>query len=297
MDDVDDRDGADGGVDTAADADGFTLLGDGTRLAVVRELARGCAESPHDPALPFSTLRERLGNPDSGTFNYHLSRLRGRFVERSDAGYTLTPAGLRLAAAIATGAYRSTVEIEPTELGDPCPVCGEPLSLSYLEGVLRVGCPAGHAFRDTLPDGAVRGRSVPEVARVFDAVVREQIRLAVDRICPLCYGDVETRVFELDASADVTCGFEGVCARCGALVRVPVGLAVADHPAVVALYAAHGIDLGDRPVWSLAFTTDRAASVVATDPIEVRVRIELGGDRVTLGLDADGSVSVVERPE
>jgi len=66
-------------VDPAAVSDALELLSDETRLAVVLELAAADAVPDGDP-LSFSTLRDRVGVRDSGRFNYHLDRLRERFV-------------------------------------------------------------------------------------------------------------------------------------------------------------------------------------------------------------------------
>lgn len=79
----------------------FKLLGDETRITILRELYRHWRRSPEEPCLPFSTLYERVGGGDSGQFNYHLKRLEDRLVERRTAGYTLTPRGIYLAQLIA----------------------------------------------------------------------------------------------------------------------------------------------------------------------------------------------------
>jgi DNA-binding HxlR family transcriptional regulator len=68
----------------------FELLSDETRIGIVRELSRS-------GKLRFSTLRERVGTEDSGQFNYHLERLRGGLVRKTDGGYELTRAGRALA--------------------------------------------------------------------------------------------------------------------------------------------------------------------------------------------------------
>jgi hypothetical protein len=86
-------------VDRAALSDALALLGDETRLAVVLELA--AAEAlPDGDALSFSTLRERVGVRDSGRFNYHLDRLRDRFVDHGPDGYRLTSQGVAVAATV-----------------------------------------------------------------------------------------------------------------------------------------------------------------------------------------------------
>jgi DNA-binding transcriptional ArsR family regulator len=72
----------------------FDLLSDGTRLAIVRALAEHRHDDPAHVALTFSELRERVGARDAGRFNYHLGKLRGVLVEKTDAGYRLTPRGV-----------------------------------------------------------------------------------------------------------------------------------------------------------------------------------------------------------
>ena len=80
--------------DGGPSADEFQLLGDETRLAIVRELATV------DEPVRFCVLRERVGIADSGRFNYHLGKLRGSLVVTDDDGYRLTHAGERLAQAV-----------------------------------------------------------------------------------------------------------------------------------------------------------------------------------------------------
>lgn len=81
--------------DVPALATTFDLLGDETRLRIVRALAAADPEPRR-----FSDLRARVGTADTGRFNYHLNRLRGDLVEKTDEGYVLTPAGRRLAGVV-----------------------------------------------------------------------------------------------------------------------------------------------------------------------------------------------------
>jgi len=73
----------------------YALLADGTRVAIVRAL--GESDGPRS----FTALRERVGIRDSGRFNYHLQRLVGTFVERTECGYVLTEDGERVADSLA----------------------------------------------------------------------------------------------------------------------------------------------------------------------------------------------------
>ncbi|WP_436927806.1 winged helix-turn-helix domain-containing protein [Halosimplex amylolyticum] len=79
-------------VDPAAVTDTFTLLSDETRVRILAALADADRE-----AVCFSDLRGRVGMADSGQFNYHLDRLRGDLVAKTDDGYALTEAGRAVA--------------------------------------------------------------------------------------------------------------------------------------------------------------------------------------------------------
>ncbi|WP_123538752.1 winged helix-turn-helix domain-containing protein [Halosimplex salinum] len=79
-------------ADPAAVTDTFTLLSNETRVRILAALADSDAE-----AVRFSDLRSRVGVTDSGQFNYHLEKLRGELVAKTDDGYALTDAGGRVA--------------------------------------------------------------------------------------------------------------------------------------------------------------------------------------------------------
>lgn len=70
----------------------FTLLSDETRVRILVALSEA-SECP----LRFSELRSRVGVADSGQFNYHLDRLRGRLVVKTEDGYALTETGRAVA--------------------------------------------------------------------------------------------------------------------------------------------------------------------------------------------------------
>lgn len=86
---LEDRTGADS---PDALASHFDLLSDESRLEIIGALYRAGSHSPSDP-IPFSDLFDRTGLTDTGQFNYHLRRLRGPFVEKTDDGYCLTTEG------------------------------------------------------------------------------------------------------------------------------------------------------------------------------------------------------------
>ncbi|WP_227354497.1 DUF7347 domain-containing protein [Haladaptatus salinisoli] len=105
--------------ETAIDALG--TLASEHRIAILRELATA------DEPLAFSELRERVGIRDTGQFNYHLSKLRGRFVRETDGKYELGHAGERVVLATADLDADGTAAFAEarTEESDECAVCGE----------------------------------------------------------------------------------------------------------------------------------------------------------------------------
>jgi len=103
-------------VDDPADA--FDVLGDETRLSILRALAD--AEEP----LSFTRLRERCGVADSGRFSYHLRRLCEYFVRETERGYELGHAGSRVVTTAGESAGRQSGSDDGADTGE-CPVCGD----------------------------------------------------------------------------------------------------------------------------------------------------------------------------
>jgi DNA-binding transcriptional ArsR family regulator len=73
--------------DTDTVSDAFAALGDETRVDVLRALVDARRENPDDPEVSFSELQARVGVEDSGRFDDHLGKLRGRYVESEDGAY------------------------------------------------------------------------------------------------------------------------------------------------------------------------------------------------------------------
>lgn len=97
--------------------DPLTALGHELRIEILRELAAA------DEPLAFSTLRDRVGERDTGRFNYHLTELCRYFVRDGTEGYELGPAGSRVIdLAEATG--DGGVAAAPAD-DEECPVCGD----------------------------------------------------------------------------------------------------------------------------------------------------------------------------
>lgn len=267
-------------------SEGFELLSDGTRLEILGALAERLRESPENPVLGFSDLRRAVGMRDSGNFNYHLGKLEGRFVTSTEEGYRIAAAGLRVVAAVITGAYGGHERLGPEPLGEDCPVCGGGLTATYEDGLVRVACPAGHEFRNSLPPGAVDDRGLEGVIDLLTRTTRQDLELALSGSCPLCYG-------RLSWSAEPPSGpmaeFETGCPRCGARVEVPAAACLLDEPETVAFFHDHGVDIRERPLWAPELFRD---VTVSAEDDGVEVTIEQDGELLRGRLD--GSLEVRE---
>lgn len=104
--------------------DALDALASEHRIAILRALAEA------DEPASFSQLREEIGMRDTGQFNYHLSKLLGRFVRETAGGYELGHAGERVVLAAADlNAEHAELLADGDETPDSddsgCPVCGD----------------------------------------------------------------------------------------------------------------------------------------------------------------------------
>ena len=106
----------------------FWLLGDKTRVAILQAVW----DTPTDLAT-FSEIRNSVGNPDSGQFNYHLNKLKGHYLIQEEDGYRLTQAGRELIRAVLAGTITTQPETTPTRINAICTECGGELVGLYDE--------------------------------------------------------------------------------------------------------------------------------------------------------------------
>ncbi|WP_449271463.1 DUF7351 domain-containing protein [Halobacterium bonnevillei] len=83
------------------------------------------------------------------------------------------------------------------------------------------------------------------------------------------------------------------CGRCGHHLGVPVGLLVLEHPAVVAAYRDAGVDVRERPFWTIDCCVPGAATLVSEDPVRVGIDAGPNGD---IRFRLDDNARVVEGP-
>jgi hypothetical protein len=225
--------------------------------------------------------------------------------------YELTDAGRRVARAVVAGAYTESVDSEPVALDDDCPICGdsEGLHATVADNVTRVACDA--CDRDVLalpfPPTGYATRDPERVPDAVDRHHRRRIASFADGICPDCGGPATGRVepvtdaerpgsdddaeqpdFDAAAADSVPVRARFACGACTATLACPVSLALLDHPAVVAAYHDHGVDVRDRPLWTVG--VDWRERVLSTEPWCVRATLQNPTDDDD---DDDGSRDVL----
>ncbi|WP_277554757.1 winged helix-turn-helix domain-containing protein [Halobaculum limi] len=303
-----DADASSGTLDPTAEgfdpAAAFALLGDETRLRILRELWEAQRESDDlgGSGVPFEALRDRAEVSDSGRFNYHLGKLTDRFIERTEAGYRLRFAGNRVVGALLEGTYAPGEELEQPVEGT-CWRCDGALVLHYADERVHVTCE--ECGVDTIdfgcPPGVLAGRDPAKIPAVVDAHLRTLLARARRGICPTCSGPTTATVASAetapnrrdddaeDAEADDAPVVTLRCERCGERIRAGLPTLVFDRPAVVAFLHDRGVDPEAELLWVALDDLDPEVETQA-DPYRASVTFATAGDTLTVTVDADGEV-------
>jgi DNA-binding transcriptional ArsR family regulator/Zn ribbon nucleic-acid-binding protein len=274
----------------------FKTLGNETRLAILDVLW-----NPRESAgKTFTELRKAIGMRDGSQFNFHLKKLvDGGFVRKVDSRYSIRQAGARVICTVRTGYLTDHPELPPFETGGQCSACDAALSARYADGMFFVECSAcgTHQVRMWFPPNGLIGRTPEEALLAADYAMRAAIDLASAGICPVCNGSTERTLSRRPSEIPIKSAYaepehDGVlvawfiCGHCGAWITASPGDAVLDHPAVVALYSEHGIDIRACPRWELPWTVDTAAyETVADDPLQIRLTVTVEDEDLVLTLD------------
>lgn len=282
--------------------DAFELIANETRLDIIRVLAETSGQG-WASSLPFSELRRRVGMRDSGGFNYHLDRLEGTFVKRTEEGYELRLPGALLYRMIVAGHFTSSTTVEPFGTDSACFDCGTELRVTYRGGTLEVRCPdCGREYQSTdFPPSGTAHRSGEELLYTFDQYVRHQILLVERGICYWCTGSMSSEVQRHSDPGLAPEGGEVVfiarqCEHCGGFMFTLPGECALYHPAVVSFFHGRGVDVTDRPLWELDFVSDPDRTTVHDeDPWRIGVTVRCEGDEMEVVVDGAGEVvEVVE---
>ena len=297
----------------------FARLGNETRVEILRVL--GSAAEP----LGFSELYDRTDVPDSGQFNYHLGKLAGQFVRKTEEGYTLRRTGRRVVEAVLSGAVTERQELDRTRIDEPCEYCGAPIEVAWSEGSVRLFCTEcagqygrahegvttsvdardGYLGRLPLPPAGVRDRSPAEMLPAARLSGTMDVYALSEGICPRCSATVErtVSVCEDHAAGETLCGecqsryatkvgFE--CTNCIYEGGGAGGIALVTDDALVEFLVDHGYNpvAADSTSPVNRVHQNYEEDVRSTDPLRVEFTFHVDGD--SLSLTADENLDVIE---
>lgn len=152
------------GVTIGDAASAFAFLGDEVRFAILESLYDRTAEAgPLTTSATYSQIREDAGVADSGRFSYHLDKLTGPFIAKTDDGYRLRESGREVVKLYRTGILSSEPTVEPREIDVDCYRCGSTVRVGYDNGHLLTQCPEcpGLFTRPGVPDGMLTALGYP----------------------------------------------------------------------------------------------------------------------------------------
>ena len=280
-------------VDRSIEA--FDLLANEIRLEILRTLGEATAEDESIP-MAFSELQRRVSVTDNGRFNYHLSKLLDRFVEKTDKGYELRPAGMRIYQAIISGAYTDEGSVGPARIeGQFCDDCEAAGEAWYENSHFHLGCaecgrliihypiPPG-SFEDDDPESMVEAASA--------WILRDHIS-AGQGVCPHCAGTVDVTLSGDDSGMEPLeeRKYRGVvsysCRRCSWVLHCNPPFAMTIHPLVVGFFAENGIDVFARHPW--ASYPDAEETVLSEEPwrVEIAYCVDDGVQRIVIDENAE----------
>jgi hypothetical protein len=308
-------------AETPSPDEAFATLGSETRLSILQAL--GAADRP----LAFSTLFDRVDVDDSGRFNYHLGRLVGHFVGKTDAGYELTQAGRRVIEAVLSGAVTDAPVVERTRLDQPCHYCGAPIEVSYRQDrVLKycTDCPGrnrapsgvpdapaeGYLGSLPLPPAGVQGRTPSEVYEAAWTWANLEFLAEAAGVCSRCSAALSESVTVCEDHTDVddvcaACGnrhaveFYADCPNCINDLRGPFVLKLVSHTELLGFLTDHDLNPVAPSRENIAAVDavhmDYEEEVCSRAPFEARFTFSADGDTLSLTVDDDLQVVDVER--
>lgn len=288
--------------DGVGPAGAFEFLAAEPRMDVLRALAAARREGA--TPLPFSALRRRTDIDDSGRFNYHLGKLVGTFVEKTDAGYDLSYAGRSVVAAVTAGTYTGTERKGPKQLDEDCVLCGAAVTARYADGELAVRCANDHGlFVTGFPPGAAADMEMSTLLEVASLRTHQRIEFATTGRCPDCFGSLTTTPTTQDVEGDRIHVLRSQCEQCGERLTASAGTYLVLAPEVVAFYRARGVDVHHARPWTVAVAVDgrgvegtgkAEASIVSEQPYRLRFDLTAAGDQLSVTLDDRGRVVTTE---
>lgn len=306
-----------GGSVTPSPEEAFGVLGDATRVRILQTL--GTARGP----LAFSELFDRIEYGDSSNFSYHLEKLVGHFVEKTNDGYTLAQPGQRVVEAVLSGAVTDAPVLNRTAIDRPCPFCTTKVEIAYRNEHVSLHCPDCLGFQDEsnvtdsdsvafgnlghllLPPAGVRNRPPAEVLRAAEIWTATEMQSVFLGVCRRCSGGVEHEIGVCEAHQPTdglceACGqrfgaqFLATCTNCIFRIEAPVATYLGPHPQMKRFLMDHGIE----PFSSEAFILHTGAieeTQLRSEPFEATYTFSVATEQLSMTVDDAPSVIDVTR--
>lgn len=316
--------GAVSGVAGSDAAEAFELLGNETRLAILLALWEARDPVSGEGQLTFSDLYDRINYDHAGNFSYHLKQLVGQFVRKTDRGYELRRTGEKVVQAVISGSGFESTALEATQIDMPCVLCGAPTTVHYEDEWLYQVCTECEGFfpnRDTMPNGTLNELSLDPAYLQADRSPETLFTAAwvnalghlygmIHGVCPECSGAVDSNLsvckdHDSTGVCDACERHFGVvaiyqCTSCKSHHTTLPHLVAAFHPAVIAFYHDHGVELG----WNL-LTFENVKQLLqcamehevvrqSMDPVRIRVMVTRNGDQMAVTFDENVAVTDVD---
>lgn len=305
-------------VDGLSADEAFAILGDETRVDVLRVLWNADAARVYDDGsdaartMSYSGLKAAVDVDDNGRFNYHLSRLVPHFVRRTDDGYRLSGAGHRIARTVLAVSGPDDHDVS-RDLDADCPLCGGPVEAAFEDQWLRIRCtdcnglfgdqaPTGTLFLTSFPAAGLSNRDPEETLDTALYRCALDITYLTAGICRECAGRVSstTTVCEdHDSTAADACSDCGTpfpvwadvrCDACGFAKRLPIEMYATGLAMTVGLFDDAGPLSFEEAVEVLE---TRVETTTSEDPIRRSVTVR--GERTTFAVTFDDDMNVVDR--
>ncbi|RLM49680.1 hypothetical protein [Halorubrum sp. Atlit-28R] len=275
------------------------ILGEQTRMEIIVELGKAWDEDQHQQQkLRFSELMEAVGLADSGQFNYHLDKLVGSFVAKSDDGYWLPNPGMKLYRLIVSGTVTERGIREDIDVDD-CPSCGGTVRATYRnDNALMFSCKdctTGYAVIPFSPRGFTNRTDDEALQAAFRSFYSE-LRLARQGICPACDGDVETKLVDDLSEGLDSLSVGGVisslkCSFCNNYYYSDLSSVALTTDEVRRFLLDSGLEPPLVREWhDVTVAADESVTVVEEDPLRVEITFAVEDETIDVMFDSEHQV-------
>lgn len=284
----------------------FALLANETRIKILEALAHAeneanPGESP--PSLSFSEIYDRVNIDSTSKLSYHLGELVGIFIYKSEDGYSFTHVGDRIIHLILASNYEQPERFDPIEIDEQCLFCesiGLKVRLNHQSIV--IACPAcGESLTDTVTPAQIRSWDTTALLESIAVKQAAEYRQVLHGTCPACSGRMATDILaHKDRPLPENMSFlvSDECQCCLDCYTVPLSYRVAYHPASVAFYWDHGIDITSTGSWEMYryLAENRwSAERLDTSPPEYHVILGYESEALHAYLDSEATIVRTER--